>query len=247
MDFNVRKFPHIFALLVLIVAFILLIVLPIVSYILAYFGVYDTTQVVQIAGNPFFELFTIFIQIIFFVILPILAAVLWYLLVNDLTIKEALHQMKLRIEGIDLAFLWGIISGIIILILVIAFGAIMVYLGYKSDELSNVPYLKQIFSPISLFIIVTIQPLGEEIFFRGFLLDKIGSMTGESIAIIITAILFGLAHMGYGLSYLVIMPVLMGIILGFIVVKTKKLYTAITAHVFFNLTVLVISFLNIYS
>ena len=236
MDFNIKKPSHVFAFIMLIVSFLVFIILPILSY----FGVLSFTRTDQIIDIPessraLFEITLLLFQIIFVVVLFIVVPFLWYSLVNKLTLKEMFSRLKLRLERIDIAFLWGIISGIAMLAVVIVIGIILIKLGYGSEELSNIPDIEQYFSLPSMFLLITFQPICEEIFFRGFLLGKIDSIGGEKIAILVTAVLFGLAHMGYGRIYPVVITMVMGIILGFIVIKTKNLYSAITAHMMFNL------------
>lgn len=237
MDFDIKKPSHIFALIMLSVSFLVFIVLPIISY----FGMLSSTQTNQIIDIPessrvLFEITLLLFQIIFVIVLFIIVPFLWYFLVNRLTLKEMFSRLKLRLEGIDIAFLWGIVSGIAMLVTVIVIGIILIKLGYGSEELSNIPDIEQYFSLPSMFLLITFQPIAEEIFFRGFLLEKIDSITGKKMAILVTAVLFGLAHMSYGRLYPVVIPMAMGIILGFIVVKTKNLYSAIIAHIIFNFT-----------
>ena len=111
----------------------------------------------------------------------------------------------------------------------------IISLGFKAEDLGNIQDLEQFFSPVSLLFLISIQPIAEEIFFRGFLFDKIENYAGGNIAIFVTAVLFGLAHMSYQKIYPVIFPMIMGVFLGFIIIKTKNLYSAITAHITFNL------------
>ena len=103
--------------------------------------------------------------------------------------------MKLTFVNIDIAFLWGIVATIIIFLIFFAIEFLLIVLGFNPDDLGNIQDLEKYFTPASLFILVSVQPIAEEIFFRGFLLDKIGSFAGQNIAIFSTAILFGLAHM----------------------------------------------------
>ena len=87
-----------------------------------------------------------------------------------------------------------------------------------------------------MLFIVVFQSTTEEIFFRGFLLDKINTLAGKEIAILTTAILFGMAHLSYGKIYPALMTGVFGILLGYVVMKTKNLNTAIIAHILFNIT-----------
>ncbi|GAF86829.1 unnamed protein product, partial [marine sediment metagenome] len=120
--------------------------------------------------------------------------------------------------------------------LVFVFEVILILLGVRSEELGNIQDIETYFSPVSILIILAVQPMAEEIFFRGFLFDKIKSFGGDYIAIVLTAVLFGLAHMSYSKPYLVVSIIMMGVVLGCIVVKTKNLYSAIIAHTTFNVT-----------
>ena len=110
--------------------------------------------------------------------------------------------------------------------------------------MSNIPDIQSLFSPITLFFIVGIQPIGEEIYFRGFLFEKIEKFAGGLISIAITSTLFGIAHMSYGKIFPALMPIVMGIVLGFIVYRTKNLYSALIAHVAFNLTSLSLAYIG---
>jgi len=80
--------------------------------------------------------------------------------------------------------------------------------------------------------------------FRGFLFKKIESYGGGFLAIISTAFLFGIAHMSYGKAAPVILVMIMGLVLGYVVYKTKNLYSAIIAHVAFNVTSLALAYLG---
>jgi len=96
-----------------------------------------------------------------------------------------------------------------------------------------------------MFFLVAIQPIGEEIYFRGFLYDKIENYASGPFAVVITAVLFGIAHMSYGKEIPVIMIILMGLVLGFIVYKTKNLYSSIIAHIIFNVTSFTLAYLGL--
>jgi membrane protease YdiL (CAAX protease family) len=84
-------------------------------------------------------------------------------------------------------------------------------------------------------ILIIIQPIAEEIFFRGFLLDKFKNLFGKNIAIFFSSLLFGLAHLSYGNIYPAILTFIIGLLLAVLVVKTKNLYSSIIAHILFNL------------
>lgn len=75
-----------------------------------------------------------------------------------------------------------------------------------------------------------IGPILEEIIFRGFILksmQKYGNLT----AIIVSSILFSMFHLNL---VQFVNPVIMGIVLGFITIKSKSIVPSIIAHIFNN-------------
>lgn len=226
MDFNIKKLSHIFALLVLFFAFFFIVVYPILSY----FGIFPSTQTAGIEITEPAMLISSIIIVLIFIGTPLI----WYLLVNEYSLRNMLSSLKLRSEGIDSAFLWGVVVAIVMLIIVFGIGMLLYWMGVDQGNLSNIEDLARHLSIASMFFIIIFQSISEEIFFRGFLLEKIDSIAGSNTAVFATAVLFGLAHMSYGKIYPTIMPIIMGVFLGFIVVKTKNLYSAIIAHMIFN-------------
>ena len=236
MDFNIKKPSHIFALLIIIISLFMLIVLPIISY----FNVTSTTQSAEVENlskndKLMFEIFLLLIQFAIVIVLMVIFPVLWYLIVNKCSIKEIISRLKLRLENLDKAFLWAVLSVFLMFAASFIVGILLKIMGVAGDEQGNIQDLEESFSPVFLFILLAIQPTFEEIFFRGFLLGKIRSFSGDYIAIVLTGVLFGLAHMSPGKisPAIVIMP--LGFILAFIVIKTKSLYSAILAHTAFNI------------
>jgi len=111
MDFNIKKPSHIFALLIIIISLFMLIVLPIISY----FNVTSTTQSAEVENlskndKLMFEIFLLLIQFAIVIVLMVIFPVLWYLIVNKCSIKEIISRLKLRLENLDKAFLWAVLS-----------------------------------------------------------------------------------------------------------------------------------------
>ncbi|MFW6122185.1 MAG: CPBP family intramembrane glutamic endopeptidase [Petrotogales bacterium] len=242
MDFNIKKPTHILALFVLIIALLVLVILPFFSY-LGMFSSLQSIQMEEVSGNfrLIFEIMALLIQIVLLVMLLFIGVpLLWYSLVNKLNLNGILSRLKIRFKGIDMVFLWSIITVIVGFAIFFAIGAVLTLLGFDLSDTSNIPEIESYFSLPSIFILLMIQPIGEEIFFRGFLLDKISCVAGKEVAIFSSAILFGMAHLSYGKIYPAIMAGILGILLGYVVMKTKNLNTAIVAHILFNVTSLTI-------
>jgi len=93
-------------------------------------------------------------------------------------------------------------------------------------------------APIWFYIFsATIEPINEEILFRGFLVPRLG--------IIASAVIFGLAHYSYYSTFgvEVIAAFIFGTIAGYVFRKTKSIYPGIVAHILVN-TIAVISLIG---
>ena len=247
MDFSFKKPTHLLALFALLIAFFLLIGLAVLSFI----GIGPSTASSQISTVPasmqiYVEIFALIIQLLIVVIGIFLGVpFLWYFLVNRLSVKQMLERIQLRKERFDRALMWGVFAVFFTFILTIIINAIVLRLTSANPEtLSNIPTLLEFFSPPTLFILVAVQPIGEEIFFRGFLLDKITGLIGPKTAILTTAVLFGLSHLSYGMAYTTVIATLLGVVFAVIVIKTKSLYSSIFAHITINIISLSLFFID---
>ncbi len=232
-----KKPAHWFALLMILASFLMFIVVPIISY----FGILVTTDTTaQLENLPdsfslFFEIFTLILQGIFVIVLLILSPYVWYSLVNKISWKEIKKRIHLRTDRLDMAFLWGVLTAIAAFVIVIAVGSLLTVAGVDVENSSNIQDLEMFFSIPSILFLITLQPIAEEFFFRGFLLEKIGSLWGNWAGIAVSSLFFGIAHLSYANVYPAFMTALIGILLAYLVVKTKNLTAAIIAHVLFNL------------
>lgn len=95
--------------------------------------------------------------------------------------------------------------------------------------------LGQTFDAISLPEVALISgifaPIFEELFFRKFILDR-ATAYGEGAAVFLSALLFGLVHSNI---YQFFYAFLLGILFGYIYVKTGRLRYTIALHCLFNL------------
>ena len=90
---------------------------------------------------------------------------------------------------------------------------------------------------------ITLGPLMEELFFRGFLYPVIARRTGVLGGIVLTAAPFGLIHaMQYGYAWgAVLIIFLVGIVLTTLRAVTKSVAASFLAHVGYNASLMVIS------
>lgn len=255
MDFTIKKPSHFIVFLVVLGAFFLLIIYPLIEFFLTIFGIIPPLQIPDISTYTglyriIFEIILLLFQIILvFIIILLGVPFLWYKVVNKFSLKEMFKRLQLRREGLTKALQWGFFGVIAAFVATIAVNLVLMQFKINLENLSNIQDLELLFSLPSLFILVTLQPIGEEIFFRGFLLDKLSGLRGKNLAIIVTALLFGLSHLSYLRDYWVAvyttgMATVFGLIFGIIVVKTKNLYASIFAHILINVTSLTLYIFN---
>ena len=105
------------------------------------------------------------------------------------------------------------------------------FFAHRSDA-----YLTAVFA-------VTLGPLMEELFFRGFLYPVIARRMGVFWGILLTALPFGLIHMvQYGYAWgAVLIVFLVGVVLTAVRAKTKSVASSFLAHVGYNGTLMVLA------
>jgi len=93
---------------------------------------------------------------------------------------------------------------------------------------------------------VSLGPLMEELFFRGFLYPVLARRLGVVWGIILTALPFGLIHMAqYGYAWgAVLIIFLVGVVLTAVRAKTKSVASSFLAHVGYNGTLMVLAALQ---
>ena len=87
---------------------------------------------------------------------------------------------------------------------------------------------------LSFVSMVIAAPVVEEILFRGYILDAIRKIHGDTVAILGSAGLFGLIHLE---PYVVGMASIGGVIYGWVRIKTGSLWPSIVSHMVWNFLV----------
>ncbi len=129
---------------------------------------------------------------------------------------------------------WLPIIGLTVTLLVYAIGAIaaVIYPIYtlNPDFATKLLDAASKNSPIHTLILgVFIAPIVEEIIFRGFLLNRIGTKWNIRTAIILSSLIFALGHSIFFIGAFVI-----GIVFCLLYIKTKTLLVPMSAHVLYN-------------
>ncbi|MFA6563941.1 MAG: CPBP family intramembrane glutamic endopeptidase [Verrucomicrobiia bacterium] len=92
----------------------------------------------------------------------------------------------------------------------------------------------------SLFALVVVAPVTEELFFRGLVMHGFLSRYSARNSVLISAVLFGLIHLN---PWQLISGVSLGLLLGWWFVRTRSLLPCLAGHALANSTLLFASFL----
>jgi membrane protease YdiL (CAAX protease family) len=83
----------------------------------------------------------------------------------------------------------------------------------------------------SLATIVVIAPVVEEMLFRGVILGGFADRYRPATAVLTTALVFGIVHLN---PYQFVSALILGVVLGWVFLKTRSLWPCIFAHALFN-------------
>ena len=159
-----------------------------------------------------------------------ISAPFFYCKTKGISVSKTIDRLRLRkitFEDISL----GIALTIGILFTVFLLSPLLQAIGVND---SQKVYEKLASIPMDLLVVAMILgSIGEEIFFRGFLVEEMNNP-------VIPAILFSIAHLIYGslAEFIVVIPI--GFILSYFYFYERRLYPTILAHLCFNLFMLII-------
>ena len=163
------------------------------------------------------------------------AVIYWYVLNKE---KQPLLLWTEKRYSIGFSIL-----SIFAILLVILIGAVIIALPYKlwgTLKVSNVVLLMLKLSfPAKLFGIFTAGLL-EELVFRGYMIPRLQLLfKNQHLPIIISAVLFGLLHVGYGTIINVLMPIWIGLVFGYHYYKYRNLKMLIICHILIDYNALI--------
>ena len=173
------------------------------------------------------------------VYIPVLAMTVGYIW-WDGDLSRTLQMFKINSFRIGFIFLIGlpfvisvidiVVTSIYDMLYIMLFGTPSIpeiVLYYEDSEYNLILAL-------SFTSMVIAAPVVEEILFRGYILDAIREIHGDTVAILGSAGLFGLLHLE---PYVVGMATLGGVIYGWIRIKTGSLWPSIVSHMVWNFLV----------
>lgn len=105
--------------------------------------------------------------------------------------------------------------------------------------------------PAAIYTMIVVAGFSEETIFRGYLFERFGRLFGysvwaKSLIVLLTTVLFALAHYGAGLAA-VAQATITGLVFGTIFAVTGRIFMLMVAHAAFDLTAVAIIYWNIES
>lgn len=148
-------------------------------------------------------------------------------------LHDILHHLYLRRENALTAILIGVAVALLFLF---ALGAVLTAaqeFGLDVDnELSSA--IAENMTPLLLLAVPVLSAVSEELFFRGFIQMRLAAWRGQALAIPVSALLFGVAHLAYRHPVQVFAPFAFGAVLGVLMMRYRNVAAPMAAHFTFN-------------
>jgi membrane protease YdiL (CAAX protease family) len=165
---------------------------------------------------------------------------IFYCMLSNTSLNEVLPLKKVRVQllipCVLIAFAVGFVSDYFTEIFVNGVSLFGLHnnseMSFKSNgTLENILYI---------ISVAVIPPIAEEFAFRGIVLQKLRKY-GDSFAVLISALLFGLLH---GNIVQIPFAFIVGLVLAFITVKTESIIPAMITHFLINCSSVVVSLIE---
>lgn len=126
------------------------------------------------------------------------------------------------------------------LVVTVEFGMSLLPESWLEDYAAHSNWLLE-GSGFAIFVSTVIMaPLIEELIFRGLMLSRLRKGMSDGVAILLSALIFGLAH---GQIIWIIYAFVLGVILGLVAVKSESILPTMTLHMVFNFCGMVLPFI----
>ena len=139
--------------------------------------------------------------------------------------KFTREQIGLTFEKIHVYILIAIIVGFLL-------GTVEHQIIQNPALIENMEFKNVLLLSIVMILFVG---LAEELAFRSIIQTRFEQIFGTTWGLIITGIMFGIMHSGYGTIYEIIFTSSAGILLGYMFIKTRSLFLISTTHGFINI------------
>lgn len=165
------------------------------------------------------------INLVFFVV----AATSWLFLVHGHRGAAMVRELGLQLERFPRGLAWGLGATVLVIIALAAISYGLQALGAEPDN-PQADAIAKALTPALAVLVALMAAFGEEIYFRGFLQPRTG--------IFWQAALFGAIHATYLTPLQVVLPFLLGLLLG-VLRERVGLWAPITTHAAYNATALI--------
>ena len=159
-----------------------------------------------------------------------LSLILIFIVIKFIYKENVFNYLKIKKTSFKKTFSYLVVF----MVGLITISAITTQLGIESLEEGS-EFAKSLITPNTNLVLLIIaigilQPIFEEVIFRGFLFEHLVRRWGGIIAIMTTSAIFSVVHAQYNIYILIIVLLPMSIFLGYTRWKTKSLMPAIILH-----------------
>jgi membrane protease YdiL (CAAX protease family) len=151
-------------------------------------------------------------------------AIIWNMEIDSNSLRATFKKLGIKSERWVRNAVLGVLSTFFIIYPALLIEA-LIFIAGGVKEVGVV----KVVGELPLYLVVfsfTLAPIFEEVFFRGFLLQKTG--------IIFSSLLFALVHIGYGSAFELVGAFTVGIVFSLVYRKTNSLITTIFSHATVN-------------
>ena len=138
--------------------------------------------------------------------------------------KSYLSTVVITFGSIGIAMGWMIIAPLLAQISSFWAEQIEIY-----EQISSITSNENIF--LTLISVCFLVPIAEELVFRGLVLSEFRRVMPDWVGVIVTAVIFGIAHMNPIQS---VYAAVCGIMFGLVYIWTESIYQSIFMHIIFN-------------
>lgn len=162
--------------------------------------------------------------------------------------KQKVRTTKASLIKIKFGWINLILCVLIAFITLFGFNSLINYLfhllekvGYNPDASLPLPLTNGWWLTLNIFLLAVLPAVFEELIYRGIILNGLRRF-GAVNAVVISALLFALAH---GSAMQFFYQFILGIVLGFVIIKTGSVIASMVVHFLNNAIVLIVGYIDV--
>lgn len=156
--------------------------------------------------------------------------------------KQPLMLWKEKTYSIGYYILSIIITLLVVIAVLIVFSFIWTSLGLKKDS-DSLNKILEVFRHNHFLILLTCLTAGitEELVFRGYIMPRLQLLFNKTyVSVIISSVVFGLIHFGYGTALNIIGPFIIGLVFALHYYKYRNIKILIICHFLWDYMVILL-------